>query len=62
MATQSMQALKPNVVFILVDDVSWGDFSVSGGQQSTQDRGSTCGEGQIKAVAPEKTVSAQSMI
>jgi len=39
MATQSTPAQKPNVGFILVDNVSWGDFSVYGGQQSTSGQG-----------------------
>ena len=33
--TAKAQAQKPNIVFILVDNVGWGDFSIYGGSTPT---------------------------
>ncbi len=35
MATQKVTTIRPNIVFILCDNVGWGDFSCYGGSIST---------------------------
>ena len=41
------QTTKPNIVFILVDNVGWGDFSVYGGTTATPSIDALAGEGSL---------------